>query len=162
MDSCEVLEGSLQAKMKATLRFIGTNVLLPLALVTATGPITTSVNAFGSKIDARSQIEEALSSQNVKCKIEGSITYNREDLIAILQHRLSDHYRGICEIQAALTALGYNVGNIDGKNGTATLLAAQAFAKRYGLPEGSTGKWYAPVFIHTLAKALTGEQPPPR
>lgn len=149
----EVCEGSLRSRGLARITFWGKTLLFPLAVAAFSPPVTSGLTEF----NARQKIEEQLATQHVLCKVDGEFSYNRVHLIKLLKNRMTHRETGVCEIQAALSALGFSTGMIDGKFGPQTKASAKAFANRWLLPNDSIKD---PVFYDTLARALTGEQPP--
>lgn len=147
-------EGSLRAAGAVALVFFGTNLLAPL-VVEMIGPWATE------RINERRSIriiERRLSNQEVECNVTAGFQFSRTELIMKFEHKLNVGGRsGICEMQSALAALGFSPGRIDGVLGSDTKAAAINFANAWRLPAQDVGK---PVFNYSLARALTGEQPP--
>jgi hypothetical protein len=147
-------EGSLRASGTAVLKFFGTTLLVPLVTIAVSPPATVRMEKWASVYN----IEQQLDVQDVRCNVTAGFHFARKELIMKLEHRLSVGGRsGVCEIQSALTALGYSPGRIDGIHGSDTKRAEGAFAAAWGLSPHDTG---TPVFFNLVARALMGERPP--
>ncbi len=160
---CEASLGSIKTSGIGWLKSAsGGQALLVGLLLFAVSSVVDGAKEPTAKFLARIDIAHELNTLAGPCHVKGHLTAELPSLIALVKAHLPRNPKlsmdpTICIEQAALRALKYDPGPIDGMNGPNTDAARAHFKNEWGLQKVSVD---SVDYWQTLGKALEGSKPP--